>query len=152
MNVIPYKLFEPMTTSSLQWYKHFESSCQASSVSIVLRSSDPTGSPIPHTAPFLWVRMVHKSFGRGRRTVQNTNGKIFKRKKACEKAKNMVSGPDKDRYEDRWEKERNKGGKKRRQVRWYNSQRKEWYVTPFGGERKNSRETTPKYFKNSQLS
>jgi hypothetical protein len=36
--------------------------------------------------------MVHKSSGRERETVQNSNAKILKWKQTCEKAKNMASG------------------------------------------------------------
>jgi hypothetical protein len=58
--------------------------------------------------------MVHKGFGRGRQTVQNSNRTILKKKQTCEKARNMVSGPNKGRYEEREKKERNKEKKEGR--------------------------------------
>jgi hypothetical protein len=39
--------------------------------------------------------------GDGRQAVQNSNETIFKRKQTCEKEKNMVNGPNKDRYGER---------------------------------------------------
>jgi hypothetical protein len=74
----------------------------------LLISSTPTKRPIPDTAPLLSVRMVHEGFGRGRQTVQNSNETILKMKQTYEKAKNIVNRPNKDRYEEREDKERNK--------------------------------------------